>query len=124
MAIMFRAAIDRLTSSSFMLTAIKMVHTIMWAFFVACICAVWVFALRSKYVYALISIGIVFVEVIVLALNSMHCPLSPLAARYTVDRRANFDIYLPGWLAGNTKLIFGLLYAAGILVTFARWSRS
>jgi hypothetical protein len=29
----------------------------------------------------------------------MRCPLTGIAARYTDDRRDNFDIYLPPWLA-------------------------
>ena len=44
------------------------------------------------------------------------CPLTSIAARYTDDRRANFDIYLPEWLARHNKAVFGALYVAGILV--------
>ena len=107
-----------------MLTAIKIAHTVVWAFFVACIGAIWVFALRGAYGCAAFSIGVVFIEVIVLAVNGMTCPLTPLAARYTTDQRANFDIYLPAWLAANTKSIFGPLYASGIAVTFMLWKLS
>ncbi len=39
-----------------------------------------------------------------------------LAARYTEDRRGNFDIYLPVWLARQNKTIFGTLFLAGGLV--------
>ena len=109
-------------SSPFMLSAIKIAHTIVWVFFVACIAAIWVFALRGKYVNAALSIGMVSIEVVVLALNGRHCPLTPIAARYTDDRRANFDIYLPEWLAERTKTIFGGLYAGGIILTLARWA--
>ncbi len=42
---------------------------------------------------------VMLVEVAVLAFNGMRCPLTDLAARYTDDRRDNFDIYLPLWLA-------------------------
>ena len=42
----------------------------------------------------------------------MRCPLTDLAARYTDDRRANFDIYLPLWLAANNKRIFGSVFVA------------
>ena len=41
-------------------------------------------------------------------------PLTAVAARYTDDRRANFDIYLPEWLARYNKQIFGPLYAMGV----------
>jgi hypothetical protein len=51
----------------------------------------------------------------------MRCPLTGVAARYTDDRRDNFDIYLPLWLARYNKLIFGSLFAAGLLFTLACW---
>jgi len=44
-----------------------------------------------------------------------------IAARYTDDRRANFDIYLPEWLARYNKEIFGPLYLAGVLLLVVRW---
>ena len=59
--------------------------------------------------------AIVAGEVIVLMLNNMRCPLTRIAARYTDDRRDNFDIYLPEWLARHNKLIFGTLYFAGLV---------
>ncbi|SDR59402.1 hypothetical protein SAMN05519103_06411 [Rhizobiales bacterium GAS113] len=118
---MFRTVLGTLTSSAFMLTSIKVAHTIAWGFFVACIGAVWVFAWSGKLLHATLSIGIVSVEVIVLVLNGLHCPLTPIVARYTDNRRANFDIYLPEWLARHTKVIFGGLYAGGIVFSLARW---
>ena len=33
-----------------------------------------------------------------LVVNRWRCPLTSAAERYTTDRRANFDIYLPEWL--------------------------
>lgn len=104
-----------------MLKAVKLVHTIVWAFFVSCIFAIWIFAWQADYAYAAFSIAVVFGEVLVLILNGWRCPLSSIATRYTGDRRDNFDIYLPEWLAGRTKAIFGTLYVAGIVFTFARW---
>lgn len=101
--------------------AIKAMHTLVWAFFVVCILAIWVFALRGNLFNAALAIGLVSVEVVVLAFNKGRCPLSPVAARYTVDRRANFDIYLPEWLAARTKAIFGTLYVGGIALTCGRF---
>ena len=111
-----------LTASARFLIAIKAAHTLVWAFFVACILAIWIFALRGDFFNASASIGIVFVEVAVLAFNKWRCPLSPVAARYTEDRQVNFDIYLPQWLAGRTMPIFGTLYVAGIALTCARFA--
>lgn len=113
---------DRPESGSF-LTLIKVAHTIVWVFFVACIAAIWIFAARGEFSDAALSIGIVLAEIVVLALNDWKCPLTAVAARHTEDRRANFDIYLPRWLARHNKSIFGTLYLAGIAFTLARWTR-
>ena len=43
------------------------------------------------------------------------------AARFTQDRAANFDIYLPEWLARNNKVIFGTLFAVNELFVLWRW---
>jgi hypothetical protein len=66
-------------------------------------------------------IAIVTGEVLVLVWNGMRCPLTPVAGRFTEDRRPNFDIYLPEWLARYNKEIFGTLYAGGIVYALALW---
>ncbi len=103
------------------LGAIKTIHTVVWAFFVACILAIPVFAWQGRFGLAWAFVGIVAVEVLVLVVNSWTCPLTGVAARYTEDRRANFDIYLPEWLARYNKLVFGALYVAGVAFVLARW---
>lgn len=72
----------------------------------------------------MLSIGVVLVEVLVLVLNGWQCPLTSFAAGYTDDRRGNFDIYLPEWLARHNRLIFGTLYVAGIAATLTVWSNA
>ena len=44
-----------------------------------------------------------------------------MAAIHTHDRRDNFDIYLPEWLARYNKLIFSLLFGAGLMVSAFLW---
>jgi len=39
----------------------------------------------------------------------------------SVALRDNFDIYLPLWLARRNKVVFGALYAFGLLTVAARW---
>ena len=56
-----------------------------------------------------------------LLLNGWRCPLTSMAARYTADRRANFDIYLPEWLAEHNKTIFGALYLVGVVFALVHW---
>lgn len=104
------------------LILIKVTHTLVWAFFVAAIVTIPVAATLGRFDLALIASGVVMVEVLILALNRWHCPLTPIAARYTDDRRANFDIYLPEWLARLNKQVFGPLYVVGMLYAWACWS--
>jgi len=103
------------------LLLVKMVHTVVWAFFVFCILAIPVLTLCGRLVAAAWFAGIVLVEVAVLAMNRWSCPLTPVAARYTDERRDNFDIFLPEWLARHNKSIFGALYVAGLALLIARW---
>ena len=103
------------------LRTVKVVHTAIWAFFVACILAIPLFTLRASFGLAALFAAIVAVEVIVLVLNGLSCPLTGVAARYTSERRANFDIYLPEWLARNNKIVFGTLYFAAVLLLLVRW---
>lgn len=68
--------------------------------------------------------AIVLIECAILAANHFRCPLTDVAARYTSDRAANFDIYLPLWLAAHNQSIFGALFIAGALFALYRWFRS
>jgi hypothetical protein len=104
------------------LHAIKLVHTLIWAFFAACVFAIPVAAWVGRLDYALALIAVVMIEVLVLVLNAWRCPLQDVAARYTSDRSGNFDIYLPAWLAQRTMIIFGPLFAIGVIATALRWA--
>ncbi len=106
------------------LKAIKGAHTIVWAFFAGCILAIPYVSWRGEHRAAAWLAAIVFVEAVVLVLNKWRCPLTSVAARYTDDRRANFDIYLPEWLAKHNKLIFGAPYFAGVVFALARWAHT
>jgi hypothetical protein len=103
------------------LTAIRLGHTVVWAFFVATILAIPLLAARSQLGLAALCAAIVACEVGVLVRNRMQCPLTGIAAQYTDDRRPNFDIYLPEWLARYNKQIFGTLYALAVLFLLVRW---
>jgi hypothetical protein len=103
------------------LRALKTVHTIAWAFFAGCIVAMPIAAWRSRFVTAAILAAIVLLEVGVLAINGWRCPITNLAERHTADRRANFDIFLPLWLARYNKQVFGSLFVAGSVFSLVMW---
>jgi hypothetical protein len=112
-----------LTSTS-MLRIIKSAHTLAWAFFASAIVLIPFAAWTMNWPATSLLIALVSVECIVVAMNGMKCPLTPLAARYTDDRSDNFDIYLPLWLARYNKQVFGGLFLAGILFSVVRFALS
>jgi hypothetical protein len=102
------------------LLVVKLLHTIAWVFFAGCVIAIPVLTWLRHETLTLWAAGAVFVEVLVLAANGWHCPLTPIAARYTADRRPNFDIFLPEWLARYNKEIFGSVYVMGLVGLIGR----
>jgi hypothetical protein len=105
------------------LLLVKLLHTAVWAFFAGCILAIPVLGWRGQLLPAGVLCGVVFLEVLVLLFNDLRCPLTPVAARFTTDRRANFDIFIPEWIARYNKEIFGGLYVAGVIYVVYLWLR-
>ena len=104
------------------LRMIKAFHTVVWAFFAGAILAIPFATWRGEFRWVAGLAAVVFVEVAILAFNRMRCPLTVVAARYTEDRRPNFDIYLPVWLAEYNKQLFGALFIGGLLFAVVRWT--
>ena len=104
-----------------MLTWIKLLHTAVWLFMVACIACLPILALQHRFRAAALLTGIVLAECGVLAANRGRCPLTDLAARYTEDRADNFDIYLPLLVARHNKRIFGTIFVLDLAVVLWQW---
>ncbi len=100
---------------------IRLLHTVIWAVFAASILAIPVATAAGDLRLALGLSLFVGVEVVVLLVNGMRCPLTDLAGRYADARPDGFDIFLTPWLARNNKLIFGSLLVAAELFLAWRW---
>jgi hypothetical protein len=100
---------------------VKSLHTVVWALFVCVIMALPVLAWRGRFGWAALASAVVWLECAVLAFNHWHCPLTFVAARYTTNRAANFDIFLPRWLAHSNTRFFGACFVLGELVFVTRW---
>lgn len=103
------------------LVGIKLVHSAVWLFMVACILSMPLAAVAGRFKVSTVLAGIVLLECAVLAVNKGKCPLTSIAALYTEDRAENFDICLPVQLARHNKTIFGLLFLFGGVFTLIRW---
>jgi hypothetical protein len=89
--------------------------------FAGSIIALPVVAWAGRFDWALGLTSLVTVECVVLIANHWQYPLTSVAAEYTADRRDNFDICLPAWLARYNKQLFGALFVAAELFVIWRW---
>ena len=103
------------------LFTIKVLHTVVWAFFVLTILYI-LFAAIMNWIGTLLWLGtaLVVVEGIILLINGWRCPLTGLAERYTECTDVGFDIFLPKWLAKNNKTIFTVLFSVGVIIVIFR----
>jgi hypothetical protein len=101
------------------LTAIKIIHTIIWIFFnVVFFYMVYAVIVNKIDKYVWIGIILFSLEIIVLLVFKKNCPLTIVARRYSNSTKDNFDIYLPNWLARNNKMIyavFGIIFICGLV---------
>jgi len=120
-SVMLPLTYRRISRPDCVLAGIKLLHTAIWAALAGSIVALPVLAFMRCFHGALVLTAIVVCDCAVLAANRARCPLTDWAARFTNDREANFDIYLPGWLARNNKAIFGTLFVVNELIVLWRW---
>lgn len=101
------------------LIAIKVVHTLIWVFLSAVIFYL-LYAVIVDRIDRLfwIGMGLVGLEVLVLLLFRMSCPLTVVARRYSASEAPNFDIYLPAFIARHNKTIYSVIMGA-VLVGMA-----
>jgi hypothetical protein len=67
-----------------------------------------------------IGLGFFGLEVIVLLLFKMMCPLTIIARKYSNSSKDNFDIFLPNWLAKNNKLIYSVFLSFILIILVYR----
>ena len=103
------------------LTLIKAIHTAIWIFFNVVIFYMLYAAIINKLdAWLWIGYGIILVEAIVLLAFKWYCPLTVWARKYSQSSQANFDIYLPLWLAKYNKLIYSGILLVIMALTFLR----
>jgi hypothetical protein len=103
------------------LVFVKVVHTVIWAFFAACILALPVAGGLRRFDWALGLTGLILLECGVLAVNGGRCPLTDVAEKFTANRAPDSDIYLPKWLAKHNKTLFGALFVLNEAIVLWQW---
>jgi hypothetical protein len=64
--------------------------------------------------------GLIILEGLTLLAFKMYCPLTIMARKYSDSAKANFDIYLPEWLAKYNKTIYSSIVAGILILTIFR----
>lgn len=89
------------------LILIKIIHTAIWLFFNVVIFYLLYAVISDKIdIWVWICIGVLLAEGLVLLIFKSLCPITIWARKYSDSSDANFDIYLPNWLAKYNKLIY------------------
>ena len=103
------------------LLLVKSVHTAVWILFNLVLVYLFYAALTDQIdIKFWLGMGAIIIECIILVANNWTCPLSPWARRYTQSTRANFDIFLPNWIAKNNIVIYSTVFAFLILIILAK----
>lgn len=107
------------------LRLVKTVHTVIWLFFNVVIFYMLYAVLTNKLDHWLwIGYALVVLEGIVLLIWKLTCPLTLIARKFSDSKKDNFDIYLPEWLARNTKLIYTSILIGILFITLFRLYQS
>ena len=101
------------------ITGIRILHTAIWIFYNVVIFYLFYAVVTNRINrWVWICIALVMAEGLVLAAFKTVCPVTLMARKYSSSTKANFDIYLPEWLARNNKLIYTSLFMISILILF------
>lgn len=108
-------------SRSGKLILIKIIHTLIWIFFVTVIFYIVYSGVTNRVnLLTWLCIGLVFLEGAVLLIFKMACPLTLVARKFSDSQKDNFDIYLPNWLAKYNKIIFTSIFTIGVVLAIYR----
>jgi len=100
---------------------VKVIHTIIWIFFNVVIFYLLYAVIVNKIdKWVWICLGFILLETAILLVFKKVCPVTLIAAKYSDSTKANFDIYLPNWLAKHNKLIYSVIVLIAILILLYR----
>lgn len=103
------------------LILIKLLHTVIWFFFNVVIFYLMYAVIADKIdKWVWICISLIAMEGIVLLVFKNLCPVTLIARNYSQSEKANFDIYLPNWLAKYNKLIYSIIVLIAIIILIFR----
>jgi len=109
-------------SSARRLFAVKLVHSIIFWFQVACLAYLAYAAFtRSLGWPVLIPIGSILLNGVLLLLNHGRCPFTTLAERTGAASGSVTDLFLPDWIARNIFRVSTAIFAAELVALAVRY---
>jgi len=103
------------------LILVKLLHTAIWIFFNAVIFYLLYAVIANKIdLWVWVCLGLIALEVIILLAFRSVCPVTLIAEKYSDSERANFDIYLPHWLAKYNKRIYSVIVLIALVILLYR----
>ena len=99
------------------LVLIKLLHTSVWIFFNIVLIYLYYATITNQIgIWFWLGVGAFFLEFIILIVYGWNCPITFWAKKYSNSSQANFDIYLPNWLAQHNKTIYSILIVVLIII--------
>ena len=105
------------------ITRIRILHTAIWIFYNIIIFYLFFAVVTDRIgIRVWICIGLVVAEGLVLLLFKTICPVTIMARKYSTSTKANFDIFLPLWLAKHNKLIYTSIFIVTMIILIYKLS--
>jgi hypothetical protein len=90
---------------------IRLVHSIIYFFMIACLGYILYCAIVGRYDWTLlIAVAAIVIEGLILILNRGRCPLTNLAEKHGAASGSVTDLFLPMWFARNTFRIATIIF--------------
>src|SRR5207344_3385366 len=103
------------------LILLKSLHTLVWVFFNVVIFYLLYAVIVNKIDrWVWICLGLILLEGLILLIFKSFCPITVVARKYSDSDKANFDIYLPNWLAKYNKQIYTAFVLIAVLILIYR----
>jgi hypothetical protein len=104
-----------------LIVILRIIHTTVWVILSSYIMYILYAAIINK-INKVVWIGIllIIIEGMILLLYKWRCPITVWVEKLSDNYVENTDIYLPKWLAKNTKTIFTTIYLIAILIILFR----
>ena len=104
-------------NASYKLFIVKAVHTLVWIFFNVVIFYLLYAVMMDKIdKWVWICLALIVMEGLVLLVFKNICPLTIVARNYSASEKANFDIFLPNWLAKYNKEIYTTIVVVAVVI--------